>query len=140
MNYDQIYAIAAQGMNLEKLRVDVVATNIANQYSLQAAGNSPYQTMEVIATAKPFADYLFSSTTSDIADVQLVPQQIPPNKVYHPGHPAADETGYINYPGLSTVNEMTNLLRASRGYEANIKIINTAHNLYLQALRIGEDR
>ena len=140
MNYDQIYAIATQGMNAEKLRVDVVANNIANQHSLQSADGSLFQASQVVTTAKPFTDYLESNGEMGIDSVALVSEHLPPNKVYQPGHPAADKQGYLTYPGISTIDEITTLLRASRAYEANIKIINTAHSLYLQALSIGEDR
>ena len=71
-------------------------------------------------------------------EVDIVPQTRPPNKEYQPEHPLADKKGYISYPGISTVTEMTTLLRASRAYEANIKIINTVHNLFLQSLTIGD--
>ncbi|KTC87772.1 flagellar basal body rod protein FlgC [Legionella drozanskii] len=140
MSYDQIYSIAAQGMNVEKLRVDVVANNIANQHSLQNVDGSPFQPMQVLARAKPFSAYLSEPEEMGIASIELAPQQLPANKIYQPGHPAADKTGYVSYPGLSTVDEMTTLLRASRAYEANIKIMNTAHSLYLQALSIGDER
>lgn len=140
MSYDQIYTIAAQGMNAEKTRVDVVANNIANQHSLQNADGSLFQPLKVMTTAKPFADFLDNPQTGGIASIQLVPENLPANKVYQPGHFAADKQGYVSYPGLSTVDEMTTLLRASRAYEANVKVINTAHSLYLQALSIGEER
>ena len=140
MSYDQIYAIASQGMALEKMRVDVVANNIANQHTIQGPDGSGFQPMTVIATAKPFAEYLSNSEGGSIESVTLVPENLPSNKVYQPGHPFADKQGYITYPGVSTVDEMTTLLRATRAYEANIKVINTAHSLYLQALTIGEER
>ncbi|MCL9682630.1 flagellar basal body rod protein FlgC [Legionella maioricensis] len=140
MNYDQIYAIATQGMNVEKLRVDVVANNIANQHSLKSADGNLFQASQVITTAKPFSDFLDGKGDMGIDSIELVAENLPPNKVYQPGHPAADKQGYLTYPGVNTIDEMTTLLRASRAYEANIKIINTAHNLYLQALSIGEER
>ncbi|MFI4918180.1 MAG: flagellar basal body rod protein FlgC [Legionellales bacterium] len=140
MNYNQIYSIASQGMNAEKLRVDVVANNIANQHSLQSANGTAFQASQVVTTAKPFADFIEGSGDLGIDSIELVSENLPPNKVYQPGHPAADQQGYITYPGISTVDEMTTLLKASRAYEANIKIINTAHSLYLQALSIGEER
>lgn len=140
MNYDQIYAIANQGMNAEKLRIEVVANNIANQHSLQTTNGSVFQASEVLTTAKSFSELVDNPENMGIDSVNVVSQNLPPNKVYQPDHPAADKQGYINYPGISTVDEMTTLLRASRAYEANIKIINSAHNLYLQALSIGEER
>lgn len=140
MSYDQIYSIASQGMTVEKMRVDVVANNIANQHTLQSSDGTSFQPMQVVATAKPFTEYLDNLSEGGLESVTLVPENLPPNKVYQPGHPAADKQGYVTYPGVSTVDEMTTLLRASRAYEANIKIINTAHSLYLQALSIGEER
>ena len=140
MSYDQIYSIASAGMRVEKLRVDVVANNIANQHTLKNSDGTPFQPMQVEATAQPFDDILNNIEAGGIDSIDLIPQNIPPNKVYQPGHPAADKHGYVTYPGLSTIDEMTTLLRATRAYEANIKIINTAHSLYLQALSIGDER
>lgn len=140
MSYDQIYAIASQGMTVEKMRVDVVANNIANQHTLKNVDGTPFQPMKVNATAAPFADILNDIEGGGIESVELVPENLPPNKVYQPNHPDADKHGYVSYPGISTIDEMTTLLRASRGYEANIKVINTAHSIYLQALSIGDER
>ena len=139
MSYDQLYAIATQGMNVEKLRVDVVANNIANQHSITNADGSLFQPSEVVSTATPFTEFLDNPQAS-INSVDIVAENLPPNKVYQPGHPKADKQGYINYPGISTIDEMTTLLRASRAFEANIKIMNAAHSIYLQALSIGEER
>lgn len=139
MSYDQLYAIATQGMNIEKLRVDVVANNIANQHSITNADGSLFKPSEVVTTAQPFTEFLDNPETG-IHSVEVVSENLPPNKVYQPGHPKADKQGYISYPGISTIDEMTTLLRASRAYEANIKIMNAAHSIYLQALSIGEER
>ena len=140
MSYDQIYAIASQGMNVEKLRVDVVANNIANQHTLNTTDGTSFQPSQVVATAKPFTDYLNNMEGGGLESVAIVPEQLPPNMVYQPGHPSANKDGYVSYPGISTIDEMTTLLRASRAYEANIKVINTAHSLYLQTLTIGDER
>ena len=140
MSYDQIYAIASAGMRVEKMRVDVVANNIANQHTLKNSDGTPFQPMQVEATAQPFDQVLDNMEGGGLESVERVPQNLPPNKVYQPGHPGADKHGYVTYPGVSTIDEMTTLLRASRGYEANIKVINTAHSIYLQALSIGEER
>jgi flagellar basal-body rod protein FlgC len=142
MSYDQIYAIASQGMNVEKLRVDVVANNIANQHTLKTSDGTRFQAMQVVATAKPFTEYLnhVDIEGGGLESVAIMPENLPPNMVYQPGHPAASKEGYVSYPGISTIDEMTTLLRASRAYEADIKVINTAHSLYLQTLTIGDER
>lgn len=140
MSYSTIYQIATQAMNIEKLRIDVVANNIANQHTLQNADGTLFQAKQVVSTAQPFSSFLENSEDMGMNSVELVAQHLPPNKVYQPSHPTADAQGYVTYPGVNTLDEMTTLLRASRAYEANIKIINTAHSLYLQSLTIGEDR
>lgn len=76
MSYDQIYNIAANGMRLEKLRVDVVANNIANQHSLQTEG-SQFQPLRVLATAKPFDAYLADPEANNFANISLVPRIYP---------------------------------------------------------------
>lgn len=138
MSYQQLYAIGLQGMNAEKLRVDVVANNIANQHSIQTASGQAFQASLVQTTAPSFDEFLAGKTGFE--SVEILPQNLPANKVYEPNHPSSDKQGYVNYPGLSTLDEMTTLLRASRAYEANIKLINSAHSLYLQALSLGEER
>ncbi|RAP36952.1 flagellar basal body rod protein FlgC [Legionella quinlivanii] len=138
MNYNLTYSIAAQGMQVEKLRIDTVAYNIANQHTLLKSDGSGFQPMQVITGSRNFNDYITDETQWSAA--ALSPKTLPPNKVYQPEHPAADEKGYIHYPGINTVDEMTTLLNASRAYEANIKIFNTAHSLFMQTLTIGDER
>lgn len=140
MSYDQIYAIASQGLQAEKWRIEVVANNIANQHAVQNNAGKLFQPQHVMTTAKPFSDWMNKTPEMGIDTIELLPEQRPPNKVYQPGHPKADKKGYVTYPGISTIDEMTTLIRASRAYEANIKIFNTAHSLYLQTLTIGEER
>lgn len=140
MSYDQIYAIASQGLQAEKWRVEVVANNIANQHAVQNNAGKLFLPQHVMTTAKPFSDWMNETPEMGIDTIELLPEQRPPNKVYQPGHPKADKKGYVTYPGISTIDEMTTLIRASRAYEANIKIFNTAHSLYLQTLTIGEER
>lgn len=135
MPYTELYQIATRALGVEKLRLDTVANNIANQYALKGPDNTLFQPAQVVSKAKPFSEYMHPL---GIGSVALVKQDLPENKVYQPGHPAADKQGYVTYPGISTVNEMTTMLRATRAFEANIKIINAAHTMYLQALTIGE--
>lgn len=139
MNYDQIYAISAAGMAIERLRLDVVAYNIANQNSIQKPGTKGYSPLTVEIGNRSFPDYI-ETPTLKINDIRLVPQGLPPEKIYQPEHPAADKQGFVHYAGINMVNEMTTLLRASHAYEANIKMINAIHSLVQQTLTIGEER
>jgi flagellar basal-body rod protein FlgC len=140
MTYNQIYDIATQGLTAEQLRITVVANNIANQHSIQSNHRTSFHASTVVTTAKPFSTLMNTNNNLGIDTMDVVSEELPPNKVYQPGHPKADPQGYVTYPSVSTVDEMTTLIKASRAYEANIRIMNAAHSLYLQALSIGEER
>ena len=142
MSYDQIFALSAQGMDVEKLRVDVVANNIANQHAVLGANGKHFQPMRVLSQAIAFENYLQdpNAPQGGIQNIELVEEQVSPNKEYHPGHPAADPKGFVTYPGVNTIDEMTTMLRASRAYEANVKLLGVAKTMALQALSIGEER
>ena len=129
MNYSNIMALSALAMDIEKLRVDTVATNIANQHSIQGPCGELYRPKQVIS--QRFEDQLV---------YEVVDQQVAPKKEYQPGHPAADKQGFVSYPGVNKVDEITTMLRASRAYEANIKMLNIARTMVLQALSIGEEK
>lgn len=142
MSYLQIFAISAQGMDVEKLRLDVVANNIANQHATQASDGSLFQAQQVISHGISF-DHLLNEPQQlqgGIAEVELSHQALPAHQEYQPGHPAADAQGFVRYPGVNMVDEMSTLLRASRAYEANIKMLNMARSMALQALSIGDGK
>lgn len=129
MGYLNILALSAMAMDIEKLRVDTVATNIANQHSIQGANGELYRPKQVVS--QRFEDQLI---------YEVVDEQVTPKKEYQPGHPAADSKGFVTYPGVNKVDEMTTMIKASRAYEANIKMLNIARTMALQALSIGEDK
>ncbi|QDQ39634.1 hypothetical protein E3226_004080 [Legionella geestiana] len=135
MNAMALYNIATAGMGLEMLRVQVVADNLARAGTLMRAGSPPLQ--QVVASMPDFDAWLKHDGPS-LPQIDLVAQNNVPNRVYEPSHPAADSKGFVSYPGISRVDEMTTMLRASRGYEANLRMFNIAHSLYGQTLRIGE--
>lgn len=142
MSLTPLFNISAQAMAVEQLRVDTVANNLANQNTLKTNKGTVYHPLSVLSQALPFENYLDDplAAKGGIGQVELIPQRVPPRREYHPGHPAADSAGYLTYPGVNNVDEMTTLIRASRAYEANVKMLNVAHTLALQALSLGEQK
>ena len=121
MNYLQSFAISASGMTVEKTRVDVTAVNLANANSTRAADGSTFRPLRVIsvASAPQFAGLLEGALRG--AEVRSLKElDAAPRLAYEPGHPDADERGFVSYPGISPVSEMMNLLTAVRIYEANV--------------------
>lgn len=140
MSLDPLFAISSQAMALEKFRIDTVANNIANQNATTSVNGQLFRPMRVISHAAVFENLLIDAKAASggIESVELVEQQVLPRKEYQPGHPAADDKGYVSFPGVNTVDEMTTLVKASRAYEANIKMLNTAKTIALQAISIGD--
>lgn len=152
MNYSQSFAISAVGMTIESARVDVAALNLANANTVQGVGGATYQPLRVVADARAVAAHLAAGGTGAFATmvraaagtdgsagqpVRIVPSGAGPRRVYEPGHPLADERGFVAYAAIDTAAEMVSLMSATRAYEANVAAMNTTRTLALRALDIG---
>jgi len=126
--------ISASGMSAERLRMDVIAENLANANTTKGADGQPYQRKEVLlqqAQGQSFGDVLAGVQVAGIAN-----DPSPMKKVYDPGHPDADAQGYVTMPNVNPVTEMVDLITASRSYEADTQAMNTAKTMYTKALDI----
>lgn len=147
MDYAQVFAISGAGMSIERLRVDVAALNIANANTVQTVDGMNYQPLQVVArsVAAPEVGSSFSEHVDralDVAGIGLPQGSIEaraasPRMAYEPGHPFANEKGFVTYPGVDNATEMVGLMRALRAYEANVAAMNAARTLALKALEIG---
>ena len=138
MDYSQTFAISAAGMNVERLRVDVAALNLANANAAMTAGGVNYQPLRVAATASHGVNF-GTLVGGGLAGPQAVvePTLQAPRQVLEPGNPAADAQGFVRYPGVDTTVEMMNLMSATRAYEANVSALNAARSMAMKALEIG---
>lgn len=143
MDYTQSFAISAVGMSIERARVEVAALNLANADTVQGTAGGSYRPLRVVADASAFSSLvsqgLGSSDTATQAApvVSIVPTHTEPRRVYEPGHPLADEKGFVTYAGVDPATEMVSLMSATRAYEANVAAMNTSRSLALRALDIG---
>jgi flagellar basal-body rod protein FlgC len=146
MDYATTFAISAAGMTLERTRVDVAALNLANANTLQSPSGVPYQPLRVVAqttgAAPTFATAMSQGAAQtlqlpDLPVVTIEPMQVSPRMVYDPGHPLANERGFVAHAGVDTATEMVTMMSATRSYEANVAAMNTARTLALKALEIG---
>lgn len=145
MDYAAAFRISAAGMTLEKARVDVTALNIANMNTSRAADGSLYQPVRVVS--KPtsvqaafggvYEGAQGSTALTVPAAVEIEPTFAAPRLVHEPGHPDADDRGFVAYPGVQHASEMVNLVSALRAYEANVVAMNAAKTMALKALDIG---
>lgn len=126
--------ISASGMTAERLRMDVVAENLANANTTRGANGGAYQRKEVVlreTQGGSFADVL-----SGVEVAEIRADSAPPRRVYDPGHPDADASGFVSLPNVNSVTEMVDLITASRGYEANVQAMNAAKQMFTRTLQI----
>lgn len=137
--------ISASGMTAQRLRMDVISQNIANVNTTRDANGIPYRRKAVVFAEKdatPFGDILMK-TAGTIGNGVKVTQIVEDGesemrKVYDPSHPDADEEGYVTYPNVNVVQEMTDLIDATRSYEANVTAFNATKNMALKGLEVGK--
>jgi flagellar basal-body rod protein FlgC len=127
-------AISGSGMTAERLRMDVIAENLANAQSTRGADGQPYRRKEVVlgeAGGQSFQDVL-----DGVRVKAVVEDQSPGKKVYDPAHPDADKQGFVTMPNVDTVTEMVDLITASRGYEANVQAMNAAKQMFQRTFEL----
>jgi flagellar basal-body rod protein FlgC len=145
MDYFAAFAISGSGMAVEKLRLDVTAVNIANVNSSRGADGTLFRPLRVVTSMRQ--DPRFEATLRaygvPLGGVQvdeIRPTDAPPRVLYEPGHPDADELGYVSVPGINPVSEMVSLIVATRSYQANVVAMNAAKFMAQRALEIGGAR
>ncbi len=137
MSMFRIFDTAASGMSAQMLRLNLVSSNMANVDNVSSSIEQTYKARQpVFAT-------LLDQTNPDnpVVGVQLkgvVESQAPLNMEYAPDHPQANEEGYIFRPNVNLVEEMANMISASRSYQSNVEVLNTAKQLMTATLRLGE--
>jgi len=152
MDYSRTFAISAAGMSVERMRVDVAALNLANANTVQTADGVRYQPVRVVARPAAASDggnpLSFAAQVdealdgSDLSGVPLPaasvePTASAPRMVHDPGHPLADERGFVAYPGVDPATQMVDLMSALRSYEANVAALNAAKAMALRTLELG---
>ena len=133
------FAISASGLTAERLRMDLISSNIANINTTRTAEGGPYKRKVAVFAEKLEQEIKKNSkaTGKGVEVVGIYEDQSPDKLVYDPTHPDADEQGYVHMPNVNVVTEMVDLITASRSYEANITALNAAKAMALKALEIG---
>lgn len=126
--------ISASGLSAERLRMDVVASNIANSSVTRTEDGTPY--IRKIAVFKENLDSAMG--LSGVRAVGVVDDKSDLRLKYDPSHPDANqETGYVAMPNVNVLNEMADMIAASRSYEANVDTLNASKSMFMKALEIG---
>jgi flagellar basal-body rod protein FlgC len=138
MSAFKIFEIAGSGMNAQSLRLNLVASNISNANSISNTLEGTYKSRQPVFAAElqNVLDKVHAASKVDVLGV--VESQTPAIMEYAPNHPQADAKGYIFKPNVNTVEEMANMMSASRSYQNNVEVLDTAKQMMLQTLRMGQ--
>ncbi len=134
MSVFNVFNIAGSALSAQGMRLNTVASNLANADSIAGPDGKPYRAKQVVFEAIP----LSGQAAQGVRVQQVVEDSSPGRMVYDPRNPAADEKGYVTMPNVSVVDEMVNMISASRSYQTNAEVMNTAKSMLLKTLTIGQ--
>ena len=134
MSLFNIFNVAGSGMAAQSQRLNVVASNLANADSTTSANGQPYKAKQVVFSAMPVG----GGSVQGVKVTAVVDDNSPMKMVYDPKHPMADAQGYVAMPNVNVVDEMVNMISASRAYQNNVDVMNTSKTLLLKTLTIGQ--
>ncbi|HBL23372.1 MAG TPA: flagellar basal body rod protein FlgC [Deltaproteobacteria bacterium] len=136
-----IFKISASGMKAQRARMDIVASNLANVQTTSTEEGGPYRKKDVVFKAVDVSDdKTFSGTLSkkvEGVNVETVKESDKPFQiVYNPSHPDANSEGYVTFPNVNLMEEMTDMTAATRAYEANVNVLSTTKDMFLKTLEL----
>jgi flagellar basal-body rod protein FlgC len=145
MDFFNAIQTSASGLSAQRLRMNLVSSNLANVNTTRTPQGGPYQRQEPVFAATPvsgkFSDVMNAELNGKPTDVQVadvVNDQRAPIMKYDPQNPDANGQGFVAMPNISVVEEMVNMMSASRSYEANVTAISDSKNMVMKALEIGK--
>jgi flagellar basal-body rod protein FlgC len=145
MDFFTAMEVSASGMSAERTRMNVASSNLANATTTETAAGGPYKRRDVVLAAVSGGPQVagaqaggFDRAVSAVKVAGIVEDQNPPRLEYDPGHPDANADGYVAYPNVNVVEEMVDMITASRAYEAGVTALNTAVGMAERALGIGK--
>ncbi len=144
MNFLNAMDIASSGLSAQRTNMNTISMNLANVQTTRTQDGGPYQRKEVLFEAAPikhpFDKVMTSEMQREVKGVKVSRIQEDDRAfkdVYDPGHPDANEEGYVKYPDINVVEEMANMMTATRAYEANLSTISSVKQMINQAIQIG---
>jgi flagellar basal-body rod protein FlgC len=135
MSLSKIFDISGSAMSAQSQRLNAVASNLANADSVAGADGKGYRARQVVFEAVPVADGVQGAAGVKVTSV--IEDATPPRRIYDPRHPNADGDGYVSMSNVNVVDEMVNMISASRAYQTNVDVMNTARSLLVKTLSLG---
>jgi len=144
MNFMDSIRISSSGLSAQRIRMNLIASNLANINTTRTPEGGPFKRKDAIFASRPLQNRFNQILNSEIDKKQnevkvigIADDPNPPQLKYDPQHPDADSKGYVAMPNINLIEEMVNMISATRSYEANVTAVNATKNMVLKALEIG---
>jgi flagellar basal-body rod protein FlgC len=138
MSLFNVMEIASTGMSAQGVRLNTTASNIANANSVSSSYDTTYKARHPLFAAELQRASNAQSQATGVQVLGVVESQKPLQVEYSPGHPMADENGYIYKPNVNIVEEMADMLSASKAYETNVQVADTTKRIFRRVLQLGQ--
>ncbi len=137
----RIFDIAGSAMSAQSVRLNATASNLANASSVAGKPEDAYRARQPVFQAvmsQSSGDLMADEASAGVRVADVVESQAPAQRVYQPGHPQADAEGYVYLANVNVVEEMVNMISASRTYQNSVEVLNTSKELLLRTLSLGQ--
>jgi len=140
MSLFKIFDVAGSAVSAQSQRLNVVASNLANADTVAGPDGQAYKARQVVFTTEMMgaAGQVGGQASAGVRVSNVTEDNTPGRRVHDPRHPAADGDGYVTYSNVNAVEEMVNMISASRSYQNNVEVMNTAKTLLLKTLQMGQ--
>ncbi len=138
MSMLSIFNISGSAASAQSQRLNVVASNLANADTVAGPNGQAYKARQVIFQTELVGQTPNDPTAAGVRVSTISEDQTPGRKVHDPKHPSADAEGYVTYSNVNAVEEMVNMISASRSYQNNLEVMNTAKSLLLKTIQLGQ--
>ncbi len=138
MSMMNIFNVSGSAASAQSQRLNVVASNLANADTVAGPDGQAYKARQVTFQTQLMGEIANDPTAAGVRVSNVSEDQTPGRRVHDPKHPGADAEGYVTYSNVNAVEEMVNMISASRSYQNNIEVMNTAKSLLLKTLQMGQ--
>ena len=137
MGLFNVFDVSGSAMNAQTVRLNTVASNLANAETVSSSAEATYRARQP-QFETIFSDAMQNTKSMGVQVRQVLESEAPPRQQYQPEHPMADEQGYIWLPNVNAIEEMANMISASRSYQSNVEVMNTSKQLLMRVLSLGQ--
>lgn len=138
MSLFKIFDISGSGMHAQNMRLNLTASNMANADAVAAKPEDAYKSRQAVFSAMLQNSFDNTSPGTGVQTLGVLESQAEHNMRFEPDHPLANEEGYVFESNVNSIEEMANMISASRSYQTNVEVLNTSKKLLLQTLKLGE--